>query len=127
MKYIIWIVIISIFITGCVPVDRPQGGYVSKSDGTVFVWHDDRNLVTCWIYDGNYSGGIFCITDVQLGKQENIGRGNCKMTNKQIALILAVAIQIFRAKKWSTSIAIGDIFHLAIELREWLDGNHLQT
>ena len=49
------------------------------------------------------------------------------MTNKQIALILAVAIQIFRAKKWSTSIAIGDIFHLAIELREWLDGNHLQT
>lgn len=38
-------------------------GYLTK-------WHDDKEGVTCYIWDGHAAGGISCIPDSQLEKKK---------------------------------------------------------
>ena len=49
-------------VVSCVP---PQPG--QKVEDYISRWHDDRNNVTCWIYDIGTGAGISCLPDVQLG------------------------------------------------------------
>lgn len=79
MKYLILILIL--LLSGCIQhVSDPQAtlpqeptGYVGSVMGTdVGTVHDDKNEVTCWVSDGYYSGGVYCIPDWMLKKPANV-------------------------------------------------------
>ncbi len=58
------LVIFAFFLAACAP---PGGSPIYPSSSqAVFVWHDDEHSVTCWVFDGDRSGGIFCMTDREI-------------------------------------------------------------
>lgn len=67
-------ILLAIFLSACGPtppdLSQPQfqatAVAVPGIEGVVSIYHDDLRSVTCWVYDGFASGGIFCMTDAEI-------------------------------------------------------------
>ncbi len=59
------IVALAVFVACSVP-ERPKLDieYLPGTGDMVFVTHDAKRAVTCWVYRGYRRGGISCLRDV---------------------------------------------------------------